>query len=70
MTFFDLQWPDDLALDCILPFTLNEGRGKEAVMEVFGLLGFVFGLLAFLRVEKLIKNLKQQGVLHENYKAD
>ena len=39
-------------------------------MEAFGILGFVFGLLAFLRTEKLIKNLKQQGVLDENYKAD
>lgn len=39
-------------------------------MEAFEVLGFVFGLLAFLRVEKLIKNLKQQGVSHENYKAD
>ncbi len=39
-------------------------------MEVFGILGFVFGLLAFLRTEKLIKNLTQQGVLDETYKAD
>ena len=39
-------------------------------MEVIGILGFVFGLLAFLRTEKLIKNLKQQGVLDETYKAD
>jgi hypothetical protein len=39
-------------------------------MEVFGIVGFVFGLLAFLRTEKLIKNLKEQGVLDENYKAD
>ena len=39
-------------------------------MEVFGIMGFVFGLLAFLRTEKLIKNLKQQGVLDENYEAD
>ena len=39
-------------------------------MEVFGIMGFVFGLLAFLRTEKLIKNLKQQGVLDDNYKAD
>lgn len=39
-------------------------------MEVFGILGFIFGLLAFLRTEKLIKNLKQQGVLDETYKAD
>ena len=39
-------------------------------MEAFGIVGFVFGLLAFLRTEKLIKNLKEQSVLDENYKAD
>ena len=39
-------------------------------MEAFGILGFVFGLLAFLRTEKLVKNLKQQGVLDKDYKAD
>lgn len=39
-------------------------------MEAFGILGFVFGLLAFLRTEKLVKNLQQRGVLDENYKAD
>lgn len=39
-------------------------------MEAFGILGFVFGLLAFVRTEKLINNLKQQGVLDEHYKAD
>ena len=39
-------------------------------MEAFGILGFVFGLLAFVRTEKLVKNLKQQGVLDEHYKAD
>ena len=39
-------------------------------MEAFGILGFVFGLLAFLRTEKLVKNLQKQGVLDENYKAD
>ena len=39
-------------------------------MEAFGILGFVFGLLAFLSTEKLVKNLQQPGVLDENYKAD
>ena len=39
-------------------------------MEAFGILGFVFGLLAFLRTEKLVKNLKQRGILDEDYKAD
>ena len=49
--------------------TLSKSSGDE-VVEAFGIMGFVFGLLAFLRTEKLIKNLKQQGVLDENYKAD
>jgi hypothetical protein len=32
-------------------------------MEVLGLLGFIFGLVAFVRVEKLTKALKEKGVL-------
>lgn len=39
-------------------------------MEAFGIMGFVFGLIAFIRTEKLIKTLKQSRVLEENYKAD
>ena len=39
-------------------------------MEVFGLIGFVFGLIAFVRVEKLIKTLKQKRILGENYKEE
>jgi len=53
----------------VLPRT-GAVRRTEVAMEVFGILGFVFGLLAFLRTEKLVKNLQQQGVLDENYKAD
>lgn len=51
---------------------IDRTRGQlwDVAMEVFGIVGFVFGLLAFLRTEKLIKNLKEQGVLDENYKAD
>lgn len=33
-------------------------------MEAFGILGFVFGLVAFVRMEKLTKTLK------ENYKEE
>ena len=36
-------------------------------MEAMGILGFVFGLIAFVRVEKLTKTLKEEGVLEENY---
>ncbi len=30
----------------------------------------IFGLIAFLRVEKLIKTLKEQGVLDQDYKEE
>ena len=35
----------------------------EAAMEAFAILGFVFGLIAFVRTERLSKTLKQTGVL-------
>ena len=39
-------------------------------MEAFAFLGFVFGLIAFVRAEKLTKTLKQKGILEENYKKE
>jgi len=39
-------------------------------METFAILGFVFGLIAFVRLEKLTKTLKQKGILEENYKKE
>ena len=39
-------------------------------MEAFGILGFVFGLVAFVRMEKLTKTLKEKGILDENYKEE
>ena len=39
-------------------------------MEAMGILGFVFGLIAFVRVEKLTKILKEKGILEENYKEE
>lgn len=39
-------------------------------MEAMGILGFVFGLIAFVRVEKLTKTLKEKGILEENYKEE
>ena len=39
-------------------------------METFAILGFVFGLIAFVRTEKLRKTLKQKGILEENYKEE
>ena len=39
-------------------------------MEAIGILGFVFGLIAFVRIEKLIKTLKEKRILEENYKEE
>ena len=39
-------------------------------MEALGILGFIFGLVAFVRVEKLIKTLKEKNVLEETYKEE
>ena len=35
-------------------------------MEAFGIVGFVFGLIAFVRAVRLTKTLKQKGVLEED----
>jgi len=37
-------------------------------MEGLAIIGFVFGLVALVRVEKLIKTLKEKEILEENYK--
>ena len=39
-------------------------------MEAFAILGFVFGLIAFVRVEKLTKTLKEKNILEKNYKEE
>jgi hypothetical protein len=39
-------------------------------MEAMGIIGFVFGLVAFVRIEKLTKTLKKKGVLEEDYKKE
>jgi len=39
-------------------------------MEALGILGFIFGMVAFVRVEKLIKTLKEKNVLEETYKEE
>ena len=39
-------------------------------MEVMGILRFVFGLIAFVRIEKLTKTLKEKKILEENYKEE
>ena len=37
-------------------------------MDGLAVIGFVFGLAAFVRVEKLIRTLKEKGILEESYK--
>ena len=39
-------------------------------MEIMGVLGFIFGLVAFVRLEKLTKTLKEKGFLDETHKED
>ena len=39
-------------------------------MEGLAVVGFVFGLIAFVRVEKLIKTLKEKEMLETNYKKE
>jgi hypothetical protein len=39
-------------------------------MEAMGILGFVFGIIAFVRIEKLTKTLKEKRILEENYKEE
>ena len=39
-------------------------------MDGLAVIGFVFGLVAFVRVEKLIKTLKEKEILEESYKEE
>ena len=42
-------------------------------MEALGTLGFIFGMMgivALVRVEKLIKTLKEKGVLEKDYSKE
>tara|TARA_B110000902_G_C14047238_1_gene490233 strand:+ start:146 stop:274 length:129 start_codon:yes stop_codon:yes gene_type:complete len=42
-------------------------------MEALGVIGFVFGMMgmvAFVRTQKLIKTLKENGVLDQDYKSE
>ena len=48
-------------------------KSKKIRGEIFAVLGFVFGmmgLVAFVRLEKLVKTLKEKGVLEEDYKGE
>jgi len=39
-------------------------------LEALAIMGFIFGLIAFVRVEKLANNLKRQGLLDPDYNED
>ena len=39
-------------------------------MEYISLVFGIFGLLAFIRVEKLTKTLKEKGILQADYKEE
>lgn len=42
-------------------------------MEALGVIGFVFGLMglvAYVRLEKLTKTLKEKGILDEDYQDE
>ena len=39
-------------------------------MEGLAVIGFIFGLVAFVRVEKLIKTLKEKKILPKDYKEE
>jgi hypothetical protein len=39
-------------------------------MEGLAVIGFIFGLVAFVRVEKLIKTLKERKILPKDYKDE
>ena len=39
-------------------------------MEGLAVMGFVFGLVAFVRVEKLVKTLKEKEILKQHYKEE
>ena len=42
-------------------------------MEGLAVMGFIFGMMgvvAFVRIEKLTKTLKEKGILKENYKEE
>ena len=42
-------------------------------MEALGAMGFIFGMMgvvAYVRLDKLTKTLKEQGILEQNYKKE
>ncbi len=39
-------------------------------MEYVGFVFGIMGMVAFIRVEKLTKTLKEKGILEENYKEE
>ena len=61
---------DDLCGVSNRAFSFKALNEDEYKMEAFGILGLVFGLVAFVRLEKLTKTLKETGVLEESYQDE
>ena len=61
---------DDLCGVSNRAFSFKALNEDEYKMEAFGILGLVFGLVAFVRLEKLTKTLKEKGVLEESYQDE
>ena len=62
---------NNLVMSTPLRWSKFEQRIKKGeIMGAMGILGFVFGLIAFVRIEKLINTLKEKRVLEENYKEE
>jgi hypothetical protein len=43
------------------------------MMEALGAMGFIFGMMgvvAYVRLDKLTKTLKEQGILEQDYKKE
>ena len=40
----------------------------ESAALAFGIMGFMLGAVSFMRIEKLIKELKDKKILDESYK--
>ena len=52
---------------------LEDDLGRGLIMDGLTIIGFVFGMLgvvALVRLEKLIKTLKEKGILEEDYRKE
>ena len=42
----------------------------EFMAFIFGIMGFMFAVIAYSRIDKLEKRLKELGVLEQDFKSD